>query len=143
MPQSPFTVTANDVVFVDNVTPRKTVDGVTGQPVTVWDYDQFVLPCKQSAKLEANIESNYAQWLQKAKDCEYNAECEKVRAYRDKLINTCDIKYCNCELWDLMDDTKKAEWRAYKQALRDIPFQEGFPYAVVFPKLPYVEGEYI
>ena len=139
MPQAPFTISSNLVVFVDNVTPRETVDGVTGQPVTVWDYNQFILPCKQSAKLEAEIESNFPQWLQKAKDCEYNAECEKVRACRDKLINTCDIKYCNCELWDLMGETKKAEWRAYKQALRDIPLQEGFPYAVTFPKLPEIK----
>lgn len=139
MPQSPFTISANLVVFVDNVTSRETVDGITGQPVTVWDYDQFVLPCKQSAKLEADIESNFNKWLQKAKDCERDAECEKVRAYRDKLINTCDIKYCNCEKWDAMDETKKTKWREYKQALRDIPLQKGFPFAAVFPKLPYEE----
>lgn len=139
MPQAPFTISSNLVVFVDNVTPRETVDGVTGQPVTVWDYDRYAYPVKPAPNLEAEIESRYAQWLQKAKDHEYSVEADKVRAYRDKLINTCDIKYCNCELWDLMDETKKAEWRAYKQALRDVPLQEGFPYAVTFPKLPYEE----
>ena len=139
MPQSPFEIVADHIIFIDNVIPRKEIDGVTGQPVTVWDYDRYAMPCKQTSNLEADIESNYAQWLQKSKDYEYSVEADKVRAYRDKLINTCDIKYCNCELWDLMDETKKAEWRAYKQALRDVPLQEGFPYAVTFPKLPYEE----
>ena len=31
---------------------------------------------------------------------------------------------------------KKAEWNTYRQALRDITLQEGYPYNVVFPTEP-------
>lgn len=139
MPQSPFEIVADHIIFIDNVIPRKEIDGVTGQPVTVWDYDRYAYPVKPAPNLEAEIESDYPEWLQKAKDLEYSIEADKVRTYRDKLLNDCDVKYCNCEKWDLMDETKKAAWRTYKQALRDVSLQDGFPYAVTFPKLPYEE----
>ena len=35
--------------------------------------------------------------------------------------------------------TVKADWKAYRQALRDVPEQSDFPYAVVWPTPP-VEG---
>jgi hypothetical protein len=35
-----------------------------------------------------------------------------------------------------MDGGQKAAWHIYKQRLRDIPEQEGFPYEVAWPELP-------
>jgi len=52
-----------------------------------------------------------------------------VRAERDKLIASCD--------WMGMSDvTMSAEWATYRQALRDVTAQEGFPLDVTYPTKP-------
>ena len=52
-----------------------------------------------------------------------------VRAERDKLLASCD--------WMGMSDvTMSAEWATYRQALRDVTDQEGFPLNVTFPDKP-------
>jgi hypothetical protein len=78
--------------------------------------------------------------LQKAKDAELAAEAEKVRNYRDNLLNSVDLKCCNAEKWNKMADTEKQAWEAYKQALRDVPTQAGFPYTVSWPAMPAEGG---
>ncbi len=60
------------------------------------------------------------------------AESE-IRSKRDQLIAETD--------WTQLDDTivpkaNKAKYKTYRQALRDITKQEGFPYNVVFPEKP-------
>lgn len=56
-----------------------------------------------------------------------------VRDERDRRIAVTD--------WTVLGDAKtvKADWKTYRQALRDVPEQAGFPYAVVWPTPP-VEG---
>ncbi len=61
---------------------------------------------------------------------------EEIRKKRNLLIDEADTKYCNAEKWELMPEETKALWRIYKQALRDITKQEGFPLNVVFPQKP-------
>jgi len=52
-----------------------------------------------------------------------------VRRKRDQLISETD--------WTaLSDTTMSAEMTSYRQALRDITAQEGFPYSVVWPTKP-------
>lgn len=52
-----------------------------------------------------------------------------VRAERDKLLAECD--------WMGMSDvTMSAEWATYRQALRDVPAQAGFPHNVTWPTKP-------
>ena len=66
------------------------------------------------------------------------AEAEKaaaiVRAKRDKLLEASDKEV-------LPDRTSSYEaWVEYRQALRDISEQEGFPFDVVFPVAPVSNG---
>ena len=50
----------------------------------------------------------------------------KVRSERDSKLAPSD--------WmGLSDNTMTPEWAAYRQALRDVPAQEGFPHTVVWP----------
>ena len=55
---------------------------------------------------------------------------EEVRAERNRLLTASD--------WTQVADAPvdQAAWAAYRQALRDIPQQEGFPEAVVWPVQP-------
>jgi hypothetical protein len=57
------------------------------------------------------------------------AAADNVRAYRNKLISDTD--------WmALTDNTMTPEWAAYRQALRDVTAQDGFPFSVVWPVAP-------
>ena len=58
---------------------------------------------------------------------------EHVRHDRNSRLTQCD--------WTQVDDTPldnvaKAKWAAYRQALRDVPDQPGFPFNVVWPEQP-------
>ena len=56
------------------------------------------------------------------------AEAASVRADRDKRIALTD--------WTALSDvTMTAEMAVYRQALRDVPAQEGFPQSVEFPEV--------
>lgn len=57
------------------------------------------------------------------------AKASSIRARRDKLLSASDWKA-------LSDTTLTPEWAAYRQALRDITDQDGFPYDIVWPEKP-------
>lgn len=58
------------------------------------------------------------------------AKGAEVRANRDRLLTSCD--------WTQVADApvNKTAWAAYRQELRDIPEQVGFPGNVVWPEAP-------
>ena len=56
------------------------------------------------------------------------ASAIQVRAERDKLLALSD----HMALADRITD----EWRTYRQALRDVPTQSGFPTSVTWPVEP-------
>jgi hypothetical protein len=64
------------------------------------------------------------------KDAEH---AKSVRASRDEKLKDCD--------WTQLDDTPlsntvKTTWATYRQALRDIPAQSGFPWTITWPETP-------
>lgn len=60
---------------------------------------------------------------------------EQVRSKRDFLLSQSDIKML-ADNWNSMSDELKEKWSLYRQELRDIPLQEGFPHEVVWPIEP-------
>ena len=53
----------------------------------------------------------------------------EVRAERNARIAVCD--------WRVLPDVLNGDvWKVYRQALRDVPKQAGFPDAVVWPVVP-------
>lgn len=64
------------------------------------------------------------------------AKSQQVRAERDPLLSACDWT----QLLDApCSDAKVLEWRQYRQALRDITSQPGFPWTVQWPMAPSEE----
>jgi hypothetical protein len=58
---------------------------------------------------------------------------ETIRAERDRRLASCDFT----QLPDApISAAQKAKWSAYRQELRDIPLQAGFPNSVVWPIAP-------
>jgi len=62
-----------------------------------------------------------------SKDAE---QAKNVRASRDEKLKDCD--------WTQVADAPvdKAVWATYRQALRDVTAQEGFPWTVTYPEKP-------
>lgn len=63
----------------------------------------------------------------------YQQKADAVRSEREALLTACD--------WTQLDDTpiantQKQAWASYRQALRDVPSQAGFPFNVVWPAKP-------
>ena len=60
---------------------------------------------------------------------------EEARAQRDKLLADTDWT----QVLDApIDSATREAYRAYRQALRDIPDQDGFPESITWPELPAV-----
>lgn len=71
------------------------------------------------------------QKTQEQLDEEAEIEAEAIRSSRNKKLSLSD--------WTQLDDspgTKKLEWATYRQALRDLPAQAGFPWDVDWPSQP-------
>ena len=64
------------------------------------------------------------------KKLEQEAAEQNVRDYRDRLLTNSD--------WTQVADAPvdKTAWATYRQALRDVPSQEGFPWNVTWPTQP-------
>lgn len=74
------------------------------------------------------VTATYTVW-DKPEEQVYAEAAAKVRNERNKLIADTD--------WmALSDNTMTPEWASYRQALRDITAQEGFPYSVIWPTKP-------
>jgi hypothetical protein len=60
---------------------------------------------------------------------------ENVRAERDRIVAE-DIDTINAVRWNAMTKQEQTVWTNYRQALLDVPQQEGFPYSVEWPTKP-------
>jgi hypothetical protein len=69
-------------------------------------------------------------------DVEKRSEKEaEVKERRDRvLLETVDR--VNGIRWEAMSGDEKEKWREYRQALLDIPEQEGYPFEVTWPERP-------
>ena len=84
-----------------------------------------------SYKVEPNLEA-WEAWKATQPD-PAEAKAAEVRSQRDDLLRDSD--------WTQMPDSplsesEKEAWKGYRQELRDVPQQEGFPEAVTWPTLP-------
>ncbi len=109
---------------------------------------------KRLAQIEAMTAATKAE-LEETLRAAYAAACEEkneedaaayARKLRNKLLADSDAQMSLDRLeLDLSTATKfiaslskiiKGAWAAYRQALRDLPTQAGFPFNVEFPKPP-------
>tara|TARA_R100000742_G_C4180202_1_gene15599 strand:+ start:18 stop:473 length:456 start_codon:yes stop_codon:yes gene_type:complete len=79
--------------------------------------------------MEAHLKGNPNFWepvITEAERKTYRTpyKAEDVRVKRDALLNKYEWTVTSPDL----DDSKKAEWKTYRQALRDLPAQSGFPW---------------
>ena len=80
-----------------------------------------------TADEEAEQDAIEAAWATGAND----RKAAEVRAERDTKLAASD--------WTQMPDyngANKTAWATYRQALRDVPAQAGFPWDVTWPEMP-------
>jgi len=76
----------------------------------------------------AHIEARELEWEQGAGD--------RVRKDRDYLLLEVDSFVGNPLRWGSLDAATQDAWAAYRQALLDVPQQDGFPNDVTWPARP-------
>lgn len=100
----------------------------------------------ETSATEEYVMENVNTLFSLAKQFEYDRLAQEIREKRNRLLDESD-KYMALDRLDL--DTSSAirflaslanifknNYATYRQALRDITKQEGFPYDVVFPEKP-------
>lgn len=60
-------------------------------------------------------------------------EGAEIRAQHDRLLTACDWTQGSDSPFDA---TAKAQWAIYRQALRNVPQQSGFPQTIMWPTPP-------
>lgn len=144
-----------EVVFFDDIEEvKRTSDD--GSEQTVYLYYEYKTNIVNRSDLETYINDNYETWLQIAKDNFIASKSAEIRAIRDKLLADSD-KYVLIDrlglnlsenitatsllasvkdLFSSLRNVLNGSIAEYRQALRDITKQEGFPFDVEFPTLP-------
>ncbi len=90
----------------------------------------FVFSILSSEVVQTKIWRKYTQEELNEID---NQKKKYVRFERNSKLAECDWTQLNDTP---LDNTTKIQWTAYRQALRDIPTQSGFPHSVIWPTKP-------
>lgn len=149
-----------DIVFFDNVQEIE----ATEENEKKYSFDTYRLKANYRDELEKELNDDvekYKEWLQLAKDTEFNELATIIREKRNKLLQESDKYMCldrlgieipeNITTGTIISVVKKffeglgesinGNYAKYRQALRDITKQEGFPYNVEFPIEPNTNDE--
>ena len=131
------------ICFRQNIEEIETEDG------TQYTADEYTLTVTDTQTLEERIANNIEAWREKAMRVDYDRAAAEVRAIRDKLLAESDKEMMIdrmglevptgvsfsawLEFLKKLASVVSGDLAKYRQELRDIPKQEGFPYFVVFP----------
>lgn len=131
------------ICFRQNIEEIKTEDG------TQYTADEYTLTLTDTQTLEERIANNIEAWREKAISEDYSRAAAEIRAIRDKLLAESDKEMMIdrmglevptgvsfsawLEFLKKLGSAVSGDLAKYRQELRDIPQQEGFPYCVVFP----------
>lgn len=139
-----------DVILRENVTEQNNNGEI------LYTYDEYRLTVPYRKNLSKNVNNRLNEWMTSAKNAEYSKLAAEIRAKRDKLLAESDkwmvFDRLGLEIPDSIDisdwlgffrslgNVLVGEWAKYRQALRDITEQPGFPFDVTFPEKPDEKG---
>ncbi len=112
---------------------RRDVEAVDGVPSTAYTATEYVVSCAAIPGLEARVGEAEAAWFEAVRALAVDALAADARAKRDALLAASDPR----ALMDFPQTAEqRAEWMTYRQALRNVPEQAGFPFDVTWPEAP-------
>ena len=126
---NPLTIKNTDkaiLIFVENITEEKIDDGL------LYCYDEYRLTVPNAVNLEKRVTDNFDAWLEKAKQVETDLLAAQARDKRNKMLEETDFYFLSDRE---LDSAKRSALEAYRQALRDLTKQKGFPYKVEWPEV--------
>ncbi len=147
------------VTFNTNIQEEQRPIPDTEETETIYVYDSYTIKSWYRKTLKKDILADYDTWLNFAKQEEYDEYAKIVRDKRDKLLQESDkemvldrlelnmpeeITISNIvqgmkDFFTSLKEIFNSPIAKYRQQLRDIPQQEGFPYEVQFPVKPNKE----
>jgi hypothetical protein len=68
-------------------------------------------------------------------DPDAEGEAAKIRARRDRMLQDSDVIVLP-DRWAAMTTEQQQAWTIYRQALRDVTAQSGFPWTIEWPTQP-------
>ena len=139
-----------EVAFFDDVKE------IQEEESTQYEYSVYTIKTIYREDLESYINGNYEDYLALAKETDYQLEASKVREKRNELLADSDkfllldrlgislpseitattLLSSIKDFFDNLKEVLNGDWAEYRQKLRDLTKQEGFPYDVEFPKKP-------
>lgn len=145
------------VLFFDNIKEEKqeiaSLENAETTEKIVYSYDVYSVEKTYRENLAGQIEENIDSWFKSIKETDFNEVAKEVREKRNKLLEETDKEMCIDRLdlnlpadlsmtnilsslkqfFDGLSEIFNGKIAKYRQELRDITKQEGFPYNVVWP----------
>ena len=141
------------VLFFDNIQEEivdvPTMEDETESQNKIYTYDVYTAEVDYRGNLAEEIEANIEKWLKFVKDKDYEKAAAEIREQRNKLLQETDAEMCLDRMGlETPEGSTFTAWinflkgisnaisgkmAKYRQELRDITKQEGFPYNVVWP----------
>ncbi len=131
---------------------RQNIEAVETEEGTQYTADEYILTLPVSQSLKKRIEENYDAWLEKAMQEDYDRAAAEVREVRDRLLADTDKEMVLDRMgleaptgstftaWlaflKTIGEAVAGSMAQYRQELRDLTKQPGFPYDVNFPEKP-------
>lgn len=147
-----------EVAFFDNIKKitKTREDDEESIEETLYTYDKYTMETVYRDDLSKEIKNNYQTWLDFVKNKDYEEKASEIRAKRDKLLSDTDKEMVLDRLglnlpanitatsmlsavknfFSTISDIVSGDMARYRQELRDITEQDGFPYNVIFPEKP-------
>ena len=130
------------------------VDAGPGSPHTEaqWSAEEYTLRMPVTANIQERFTANKEAWRAIAKERDYDETAREIRELRNKLLAESDKEMTIDRIVSSLPDNPGSVtaflpflksllvsltggMAKYRQALRDVPQQEGFPYHVVWPEI--------
>lgn len=144
-----------DVVFFDDIKTETRVQD-NENAVEIFTYRKYKITTIYRENLEEEIQNNLNNWLEDLKTREYDSLASSIRDKRNKLLEESDkhmvldriefeipeeltptnLLAAVSSFFTTLGNLKNNDWSKYRQELRDLTKQEGFPYDVKFPTPP-------
>lgn len=152
----PEKVTIERRADVAVVTYADNIQSVTVEGEEHFTADLYTEEVQLTPDIEERISGNFDVFLNHAKNTDREKEAATVRAIRNKLLSESDAFLALDRFGITIPDNITAttmlkalkdffegikallagNWAKYRQALRDLPQQEGFPYVIIWPEKP-------
>lgn len=128
---------------------RRNIEEIEVDGGTAYQADEYTLNVPFSVDLAQRIQADPETWINRAVTEDYNRAAALIRARRDYLLRESDSDMCLDRLgltvpsgstftawisfFRTLGEVLLGNIAAYRQALRDLPAQPGFPYEIEWP----------